>query len=36
MFERANLANAASVHMTAQIEAEEFAKLGLSTRAGCM
>ncbi len=32
MFERANLANAASVHMTAQIEAEEFAKLGLSTR----
>jgi glycosyltransferase involved in cell wall biosynthesis len=32
LFERSNLAAAAAVHMTAQIEAEEFGKLGLAAR----
>ncbi len=32
LFERANIAAAAAVHMTAQIEVDEFSKLGLAAR----
>ena len=32
LFERANIAAAAAVHMTAQIEADEFGKLGFAAR----
>lgn len=32
LFERANIAGAATIHMTARVEAEEFEKLGLAAR----